>query len=125
MENIDIYKKRLEDELEKLKGELDKLGIQNKNKDGEWDLTSPDLDIMNADQNEEGDRNEEYHIDSIILDELSTRYKNIVRALKKIENNTYGICEVGNDHEIEKERLDANPAARTCKKHIGQMEGKE
>ena len=37
---------------------------------------------------------------------------------KKIEDGSYGTCETGNDHPIEKERLDANPAARTCKAHM-------
>jgi len=36
--------------------------------------------------------------------------------LKKIEDGTYGICEVGGE-EIPEDRLDANPSARTCIEH--------
>ncbi len=48
---------------------------------------------------------------------LETRYRNIVRALQKIEAGTYGICEVSCE-PIEADRLMANPAARTCKAHL-------
>jgi RNA polymerase-binding transcription factor DksA len=38
-------------------------------------------------------------------------------ALKQIEKGAYGTCVVCGA-EIEKERLDANPAAQTCKLHM-------
>ena len=47
-------------------------------------------------------------------DEPSERH---LDALERIEKGTYGICEVGNE-EIEEDRLNANPAARTCKAHL-------
>ncbi len=118
------YKKELELELESLNKELARLGIQNPKDASDWKLKKPEMDIMNADENEAADRNEEYHINSIVLDELTIRYKNIINALKKFENDTYGVCEISGD-KIETERLDANPAARTCKKHIGQAENSQ
>ena len=38
-------------------------------------------------------------------------------ALEKMEKGTYGICEVCNK-PIEEDRLEANPAAKTCKEHM-------
>ena len=48
---------------------------------------------------------------------LEPRYRNIVRALSKIEAGQYGICEISGA-PIEPERLLANPAARTCIAHL-------
>lgn len=47
-----------------------------------------------------------------VLDQLENRLMDIERALGKIANGTYGICEVSGEI-IELERLEANPAART------------
>lgn len=113
------YKKLLEEESAKLKKELSDLGEQNLNNPSEWSVKAPNMDIMNADENEVGDRVEEIQIDSIILDELAVRYNNITLALKKIEEGTYGVCEI-DGKPIEEKRLQANPAARTCKEHVGQ-----
>lgn len=40
------------------------------------------------------------------------------RALQRIKDNTYGICQVCGS-EIEEERLEAIPYADKCKKHMG------
>jgi RNA polymerase-binding transcription factor DksA len=51
---------------------------------------------------------------------LEVRYNEIKSALKKIEESApgaYGLCEVGGE-QIEEDRLEANPAARTCKAHM-------
>ena len=45
----------------------------------------------------------------------------MVRELKKIEEGSFGVCEINGD-KIEEDRLLANPAARTCKKHLGELE---
>ncbi|MBP9749657.1 MAG: TraR/DksA C4-type zinc finger protein [Candidatus Pacebacteria bacterium] len=74
---------------------------------------------MHADANESADRTEEYQIDSIVLNELEARYRNTVRALKKIEAGTFGVCEVSGE-PIEEDRLRANPAARTAKAHLNE-----
>lgn len=111
------YKKRLEIEFKELEKELSGLGTHNKENPAEWDVKAPDFDIMNADENEAADKNEELHVDSIILDELTARYNDVALALTKIEAGTYGLCEIDGG-PIEDSRLLANPAARTCKEHI-------
>jgi|SRR3989339_723177 len=119
MNDYTKYKKALDTEYQKLEEELTKLGIKNVESPSNWDVRNPDMDIQGADENEVADRSEEIQIDSIILDELTVRYNNVLRALKKIEEGTYGMCEIDGS-PIEEDRLEANPAARTCKEHIGQ-----
>ena len=48
---------------------------------------------------------------------LQARLTDVNVALGKIENGTYGICEVSGE-PIEADRLEANPAARTNKAHM-------
>ncbi|HVV14792.1 MAG TPA: TraR/DksA C4-type zinc finger protein [Candidatus Paceibacterota bacterium] len=48
---------------------------------------------------------------------LKARLGDIKRALGKIADGTYGICEISGEN-IEEDRLEANPAARTCKEHM-------
>jgi RNA polymerase-binding transcription factor DksA len=121
MNDYTQHKKRLEDELAELKTELTKIGVQDTKDSSGWSVKNPEFDITPGDENEAGDKNEELHINAIILDELTVRTKNVERALKKIEDNTYGVCEVCKE-PVEEDRLQANPAARTCKEHLSDLE---
>jgi len=51
---------------------------------------------------------------SSTTDTLSKRLEDIDTALLNLENNTYGVCTMCG-MKIEEDRLDANPAAQTCK----------
>jgi DnaK suppressor protein len=119
MKDTSHYKKILEEERDRLAEELDKLGTSDPNKPGDWDVRMPEMDVMPADENEMADRAEEMHIDSIVLDELEARHTSILTALEKIESGTFGTCEVCSE-AVEEDRLGANPAARTCKAHMGE-----
>jgi len=118
MVDVQTHIARLTKERDALEVQLNKLGIRDPRNPENWDVKRANLDIMPADQNEAADKTEELHLDSIVLDELEVRYRSIVHALKKYEDGTYGVCEVSGK-PIEPERLEANPAARTCKEHIG------
>jgi RNA polymerase-binding transcription factor DksA len=113
------FKQRLEEELAKLKGELRSVGVQNPKNPADWEAKETDMDVMSAvaDSNEAADKFEEYGENRAINDELEVRYNAIRAALNKIKDGTYGICEEGGE-KIEEERLEANPAARTCKAHM-------
>jgi DnaK suppressor protein len=54
--------------------------------------------------------------DFSILEQLESEISDLDSALKKIDEGTYGICEIGGE-PIETERLEAIPGARTCIKH--------
>lgn len=112
------FKQKLEKELALLTKELESIGRINPSNPADWEARPADLNVLESDANERADKTEEYEARSAVLKELETRYNNVKRALQKITggDNTYGICEVGNE-PIEPERLEANPAAQTCMKH--------
>lgn len=83
-----------------------------------WEAT-PDTDLMQeSDDNDAADRFEDFEERSSMVTTLQERLGDIKHALEKIEAGTYGMCEVENDHAVEADRLEANPAARTCKAHM-------
>ncbi len=115
----DIYKKKLEEELQNLEKELKGLGIKNFSNNGNWIAVQPEENISPADENEVADTIDDYEINAAILKDLKIRYNNVKLALDKIEKGTYGICEVSGE-KISEERLKANPSARTCKEHLNE-----
>lgn len=111
------YKEKLEAELKLVTDELSSIGVVNPDNPNDWIATPEGVDVGEADPNVGADRVEEWDERRAILSQLETRFNNIKRALKKIEDGTYGVCEISGD-PIEPDRLDANPAARTCKAHL-------
>lgn len=111
---IKIYKIKLEEEKKLLEGELSALGRVDDT--GDWEAT-PEDELKTQEVPDDGDmaeRAEDYEERSIKLNLLELRLSDINKALEKIEGNNYGICE-NCKKEIEKDRLEVNPAARTCK----------
>lgn len=111
------FKIALEAELNQLNTEMKELGIKNPEVKGDWVERTNDLDTVSADLNDVADRTEEYDERRATLATLEGRYNNIRLALKKITDGNYGMCEVSGE-PIEEDRLEANPAARTCKAHM-------
>jgi DnaK suppressor protein len=110
------FKEKLETEQKLLEEELGNIALLNK-ETGQWEAT-PDQDLMGEiDDNDAADRFEDFEERSAMVSTLQSRLKDINGALKKIEDGTYGTCEVDGG-PIEKARLEANPAARTCKEHM-------
>jgi RNA polymerase-binding transcription factor DksA len=118
-QEIQYFKEKLEAEKLLLEKELKSVGRRNPNNPADWEATGTTIDADNADTNEVADTIEEYESNAAILKNLEIRYNEILDALRKIEENTYGVCEVSGE-PIEKERLEANPAARTSLAHIGE-----
>ena len=113
------FKEKLEEELTTLTGELKKIARINPDNKDDWEARGADMDIQQADQNERADAMEEYELNNALLKKLEVRYRNVKAALKRIEDNSYGVCEV-DSKPIELERLEANPAATTCMEHLNQ-----
>ena len=103
-------------DLEKQLASVGRINPQNKD---DWEAVPSPMNEESADKNEAADTIEEYESNTAVLKQLETRYNSILYALKKFESGTYGICEVSGK-PIEEERLNANPAARTCIAHIGE-----
>jgi RNA polymerase-binding transcription factor DksA len=56
--------------------------------------------------------------DFSLLEQLEAEISDLDTALRKIDEGTYGRCEVCSK-EIEPERLEAMPGTRTCREHAG------
>lgn len=116
MKNTDHYKTVLLAEKQTLEDELGGIALFN-TETGVWEAT-PDQELMGEiDDNDAADRFEDFEGRSGMVTTLQTRLTDVDAALEKIENGTYGLCEVCNQ-PIEEDRLNANPAARTNKEHM-------
>ena len=115
-----LDKKKIKDKLEKerdtLLDELRDMGKLNPETD-EWEATPETLDFPESDQNDMADRFEDFEARSSMIKTLEPRLNNILKALKKLNRESFGKCEVCKK-DIENARLEANPAARTCKEHL-------
>lgn len=114
--DMNALKERLLEEKALLEGQLSDVGRKNPDVPGDWEAKPEDTE-QQADENVAADRIEDLANNSAILGELEERYQDVLRALSRIDEGRYGICEVSGE-AIEPERLDANPAARTCVAHM-------
>src|SRR4051812_29221428 len=103
MNNAEL-KIKLEEELDVVSQELADLGHE-------------DADPTATESDEVADRMEASEENAGETNVLSARKREIVAALKRMQDGTYGMCEECGE-KIEEDRLEANPAARTCKLHM-------
>ena len=106
-------KTRLMQEEASLELELTDIGKLHNVASGDWSANAGDLQAGTEDENVFADKMEEVLTNDAIVNELEARLTNVKKALQKIEEGTYGICE-NCEKPIDKERLEANPAATTC-----------
>jgi RNA polymerase-binding transcription factor DksA len=111
-----IYKEKLEKELTLIESEMGKIARRNPSNPNDWEAIEENADNNESDPNDVADEIENFEGNQSILRKLEPQYNDIKKALDKIENGTYGICEVGGE-EIPENRLEANPSARTCIEH--------
>jgi RNA polymerase-binding transcription factor DksA len=111
------FKKKLEAELKTLESELESVGHKNPSNPKDWEPSSGEVDINASDAADIADNIESYESNTAILKPLEKQYNDVKLALDKISKGTYGVCEIAGE-PIEKERLEANPAARTCVSHM-------
>ncbi len=116
MNDVSSYKATLEEERARLEAELKTVGRKNPSNPGDWEAV-PEETGQEPDQNDAADMIEGYEANTAILKELETRYNEVGAALTRITDGTYGICSIGGE-PIEEERLQADPAATTCKAHL-------
>lgn len=114
--DTNTQKARLEELLADVVAELQTLGIKNPHVKEDWIATPDETVDAEADPNVAADRVEAWEERRATLSVLETRFNNINRALKKIEDGTYGVCEISGE-PIDEDRLAAYPAARTTLEH--------
>ena len=109
IENIEKFKEKLLEEKARIEKEIASVSGQ----------TSVVDESTDADPNEVADKIEEFDTNFAIADDLKLSLNDVQAALSKIDAGTYGVCEVSGE-PIELDRLEANPAARTCKEHMNE-----
>jgi len=113
--DTDTYQKKLTELKKAIATELETIAIHRMDID-DWELQTESVEHDAADPNDHADIAEDSEERVAVFADLKTRYRNIVRALHKIQDGTFGICEISQE-PIEEERLAVHPAARTCIAH--------
>ncbi len=116
MTDTHIFKEKLEEEKALLETELATVARRNPSNENDWEPVSQET-AQAADPNDRADAMEHYGENIAITNDLEIRYNTVLAALARIENGTYGTCEVSGE-AIEEDRLMADPAAQTCKAHM-------
>ena len=114
--NIELYKQKLEEDKAKLESEMGGVGRRNLSVPNDWEAV-PSVTGTEPDVVDQADVITSNESNAAILADLEARYDTVLAALGKIENGTYGICEVCGG-AIEEKRLSADPAASTCIEHV-------
>ncbi len=109
---LEDFRATLEDERATLDAELAEHG---KKSGDDWQGMN-ETSGMEPDPTDAADEIEELITNVPLVEELESRRKDVTDALRRIKDHTFGICEAGGD-EIPLDRLEANPAARTCIAH--------
>ncbi|MEK7604753.1 MAG: TraR/DksA C4-type zinc finger protein [Patescibacteria group bacterium] len=110
------YKEKLEEEKRQLEREMSMIGRRNPAVPNDWEPTPSEIG-MEADIADQADVVSDRENSTAILADLETQYDAVLEALSRIEKKTYGVCEVCHG-PIEETRLEADPAATTCIKHL-------
>ncbi|MEX0918954.1 MAG: hypothetical protein WDZ85_03255 [Candidatus Paceibacterota bacterium] len=117
MIDTNYLKDKLTKEKKVLTDELNKVGVLEPGSDDNWNPAPANRNTPVEFHDEMADRMENIIEQEAAEVPLEKRLKEVNHALQKIETGHFGQCELGNE-PIEEERLEANPAARTCKNHL-------
>lgn len=115
--DLNHFKGKLDKEKAKLENDLSQVARKNPDNPMDWEPVPAERDTSQADDNIVADGVEDFEENTAITNTLEPRYKDVLSALERIRTNQYGLCEVCGG-KIEPDRLEANPAARTCKTHL-------
>lgn len=107
--NTEPFKERLEEELDTVTTQMG----ENTRAPREEDATATEKDEL-------ADKIEDLEEGQIENSALTARKAQIQKALDKISDGSYGVCEIGGE-PIEAERLEADAAATTCITHKDQV----
>ncbi|KKQ07698.1 MAG: hypothetical protein US18_C0010G0010 [Parcubacteria group bacterium GW2011_GWB1_36_5] len=86
-------KEKLEIERDILFEELRDMGKFN-SETSEWEATPEEIDAPQSDQNDMADRFEDFEARSSKIKTLESRLNNILKALKGLNRESFGKCEV-------------------------------
>ena len=111
------FKTILEEEKKEIEASLQSIAIKG-DKENVWENAEIEKeDSAPSDRTETAESITEHETNAAVVSVLDERLLEISSALSRIEEGTYGTCQIcGNN--IEPERLEANPSSSTCKTHI-------
>ena len=112
MEDIKKFEEKLKKQKKELRSMLERFAKEDDKPEGDWDTKFPEFD--NRHLEEAADEVEEFDSLRSIEHSLELKLKRTNEALEKIKEGAYGKCTECNK-DIEKERLEVAPAAKTCK----------
>ena len=115
--NTEHYKKLLEKEFKLLEKDLKTVGRVNPENPKDWQAIPPETGNMGAEPEELAEKMEAYEENTAVLKELEIKYNEVKEALARTYDGTFGHC-ITCKKEIEDDRLEANPSAKTCKEHM-------
>jgi RNA polymerase-binding transcription factor DksA len=104
-------------ERERIEGLIREREVEGIGTESETENIS-ELSSFDQHQGDLGTETFEREKDFSLLEQLEAEIGDLDAALRKIDEGTYGICEVCGK-EIEPERLEAVPGTRTCIEHAG------
>ncbi len=110
------YKEKLEEEKIRLEREMGSVGRKNPAVPNDWEAVGSELGTE-SDPVDQANIVISHEENTAILADLEARYDTVLAALARIENGTYGKCEVDGE-SIEEARLNADPSATTCMGHL-------
>ena len=114
---IKHFEEKLTAEFAELKAELESVGRKNPDNPNDWQAVPEKMDTLTADETEIADSLEAFEVNAAIVKQLEIRYNEVRAVLARIHTGSYGKCEKCGEI-VEHDRLEANPAATTCKKHL-------
>jgi len=109
-EKMEELKKALLEEKSKLELDLSKIAIPVDPKEGEYE---PTMENIGTDREDNTTEVEQFADNLPVEQTLEKKLQDTITALEEMEKGTYGICQNCNE-EIDINRLEINPSARTC-----------
>lgn len=107
---LDELKGQLLREKEELEKNLSRIARPVNVKEGDYTAT---FDEIGSDRDDNATEVDQYSDNLPVENTLEKKLQEIIEALERMENGTYGVCE-NCKKEMSVERLMANPAAKTC-----------
>src|SRR5437764_13829006 len=116
----DEARRRMEEERARLEGVRETFADEHLNEESESESVS-ELSSIDQHQADLGTETFEREKDMSILEQVDAELADVEHALKRLDDGSYGTCEV-DGKPIPEERLEAMPAARFCLEHQVQAE---
>jgi len=118
--DTEVVRNRLSEERQRLDGVRSTFDDEHLTDQSESDATG-ELSSYDQHQADMGTETFEREKDLSILEQVEAELADVEHALRRLDDGTYGTCEVCG-RPIPEERLEAMPAARLCMEHQAEAE---